>query len=104
MSVEIIGASLFQTTHIVNRSTIDVSSTRNSVVLIALYDEGHRGRGCVDSLQSNGWTLKEGWFVEYSNRYQLNTIFYKEIDAGTKVQFTCTQRDKTFAIFVYDGK
>ena len=104
MSEKLVGTTLFQTKHYVRRATIEVSSNRNAFVLIALYEEGNREGGLVDSLQSDGWTLKEGWFVEWSNTYKLNNIFSKIINAGTKVQFTSTRKDMTFAIFAYEGK
>ena len=104
MSEEIVGTTLFQTEHYIAPSNIEVSSNRNAVVLIALYEEGNREGGLVDSLQRECWTLKEGWFVQWSNTHKLNKIFSKVINAGTTAQFTSTQDRMTFAIFTYEGK
>ena len=71
------------------------------------FAQGSRAGGLLDTLQNDGWILKEGLFVNWNIRNlraNLNKIFSKKIEAGKTVYFTSTIDKMTFAIFVYECK
>ena len=96
---ELVGSTLFQPEHYVARSTITVSSNENAEVVVALMEA--RDGGLIDVLPSEGWTLKEGWSVDWHE--SLNKVYHKPVSAGGSVTFTSTEDQMTFAILVVKG-
>ena len=99
---DLAGSMLFRPKHYVNRGTISVSSTNDAYIWVALLET--RDGGLMDVLATEGWTLKEGWYVQWSNNNEkLNKIWSKQIAAGETVTFTTTEDRMTFAIFALEG-
>ena len=94
---ELVGSILFQAEHYVARSTITISSDRRVDVIVALMES--RDGGLADVLQSEGWTLKEEWSVDW-HESRLNKVYLKPVSAGGSVTFTSTEDRMTFAILV----
>ena len=104
MSGDLAGSILFQLEHYVaQESTILVSSDQEAYIRVALYEEGGRDGGLMEVLSTEGWSLKEGWYVEWSNQNKLNKIWSKQIEARELVNFTTTMNRGTFAIFASEG-
>ena len=100
MPEDLIGSILFQSSHYVNRTTISVSSSNDAYIIVALHET--RDGGLMDVLPTEGWTLLNGWYVEWSNMNErLNKIWSKPIVAGNSVTFSTTENLMTFAIFVF---
>ena len=99
MPEDLAGSTLFQPKHYVNRATISVSSTKDAYIWVALYET--RDGGLMDVLPTEGWTLKDGWYVQWTEK--LNKIWSKHIAAGETVTFTTTKDSMTFSIFVHEG-
>ena len=98
MPDKLIGSTLFQSGHYVNRATITVSSTVDAYIMVALYEK--RDGGLINVLSSEGWTLIDG-NVKWTA--MLNKIYIKHIAAGNSVTFTTTKNRMTFAIFAFQG-
>merc|ERR1711997_277567 len=82
ISDELLGASLFQPTHYVNRGTMSITSNRDAEIFIALYIlEANREGGLMESLPADGWTLRDGWHLTFGNR-GLEKVWAKSIKAG----------------------
>ena len=105
ISDELIGSILFQPSHYVNPGTMSISANRNAEAFIALFEEG-KGRegGLMKVLEADGWTLKNGWYLEWSNQHKLNKIWSKKINAGETVSFTSTKNRMTFSILIKEGR
>ena len=104
MQGDLDGSILFRSEQYVNRSTISVSSTKDGYIWVALHEA--RNGGLMDVFTTGGWTLKNGWYVEWSNNgaeENLNKIWSYFITAGASVTFTTTEDRMTFAIFASDG-
>ena len=104
ISDELVGNILFQPPHYVNAGTMSINANRNAEAFIALYEEGDREGGLMEALQANGWTLKNDWYLEWSNQHKLNKVWSKKINAGDSVSFTSTKNRMTFAILVKEGR
>ena len=104
----LLGATLFQPNHYVNARTMSIDSNRNAEIFVAVYEEGNREGGLMEVLQADGWTLKNGWYLEWSNKlnklHKLNKVWSKNIDAGETISFTSTKDRMTFAILIKEGK
>ena len=100
----LLGATLFQTNHYVNARTMSIDSNRNAEIFVAVYEEGNREGGLMEALQADGWTLKNGWYLEWSNQHKLNKVWSKNINAGETTSFTSTEDRMTFAILIKEGK
>ena len=72
-------------------------------IFIALYEEGNREGGLMEALQADQWTLKNGWYLEWSNKHKLNKVWSKKINSGERVSFTSTKNRMTFAILIKEG-
>ena len=104
MPNELPGSTVFQPVHYVDIATITVSSTIDANIRVATRDD--RDGGLMDVLPADGWTLEDGWFVEWTgvqNNEMLNKILSKQISAGESVTFTTTKDAMTFAIFASEG-
>ena len=101
---ELVGNILFQPAHYVNAGTMSINANRNAEAFIALYEEGDREGGLMEALQANGWTLKNDWYLEWSNQHKLNKVWSKKINGGETVSFTSTKDRMTFAILVKEGR
>ena len=107
ISDELLGATLFQTNHYVDSRTMWIYSNRNAEIFIAVYEELGRDGGLMDALQADGWTLKNGWYMEWngwSGRHKLNKVWSKNVKAGETIFFTSTENSMTFAILIKEGK
>ena len=58
----------------------------------------------MEALQADGWTLKNGWYLEWSNQHKLNKVWSKNINAEETISFTSTKDRMTFAILIKEGK
>ena len=94
------GAILFQPNYYVNGRDISIDSNANAEIFVALYEEGDREGGLMQVLHIDGWTLKNGWYIEWSKRHKLNKVWSKKISSGEKVSFTSSKDRMTFAILV----
>ena len=105
MTGSLAGSTLFQLEHYIGKTaTIVVSSNKDAHIRVALYEEEGRDGGLMDVLPTGGWTLKDGWYVEWSNNFKLNKIWSIQIAAGASVTFTTTRGSGTFAIFASDSE
>ena len=100
ISDELLGATLFQPNHYVNARTMSIDSNRDAEMFVAVYEEGNREGGLMEALQADGWTLKNGWYLEWSNQHKLNKVWSKNINAGETTSFTSTEDRMTFAILI----
>ena len=100
----LLGATLFQPNHYVNARTMSIDSNRDAEIFIAVYEEGNREGGLMEALQADGWTLKNEWYLEWSNQHKLNKVWSKNINAGETISFTSTKDRMTFAILIKEGK
>ena len=100
----LLGATLFQTNHYVNARTMSIDSNRDAEIFVAVYEEGNREGGLMEALQADGWTLKNEWYLEWSNQHKLNKVWSKNINAGETISFTSTKDRMTFAMLIKEGK
>ena len=100
----LLGATLFQPNHYVNARTMSIDSNRDAEIFVAVYEEGNREGGLMEALQADGWTLKNEWYLEWSNQHKLNKVWSKNINAGDTISFTSTKDRMTFAILIKEGK
>ena len=98
------GAILFQPNYYVNSRNISIDSNANAEIFVALYEEGDREGGLMQVLYIDGWTLKNGWYIEWSKKHKLNKVWSKKIRAGETVSFTSSKDRMTFAILVKHDK
>lgn len=83
---------------------MSINSNRDAEIFLALYEEGDREGGLMEALQSDGWTLENGWYLEWSNTHKLNKVWSKNINSGETISFASTKDRMTFAILVKEGK
>ena len=98
------GAILFQPNYYVNSRNISIDSNANAEIFVALYEEGDREGGLMQALYIDRWTLKNGWYIEWSKKHKLNKVWSKKIRSGESVSFTSSKDRMTFAILVKHDK
>ena len=104
MNNELLGATLFQPAHYLNKATMSVTANKKAAVYVALYEP--RDGGLMQVLQTDGWELTshELAWINGPNTHKLNKIWTKQVNAGSTISFTSTKDNMTFAILVKEGK
>ena len=99
----LLGSTIFQPRHYVNAGTMSIDSNRDAEVFVALYIGDNREGGLMEALPAEGWTLKNDWYIEWSNHHKLSKVWSKHIKAGETISFTSTMDRLTFAILIKEG-
>ena len=93
---------MFQLEHyLCCQQTVTIASNKNAEIVVAAMDG--RDGGLTTVLPSEGWTLKEGWSIDWSAE-GLSKVYSKTISAGDSVSFTTSGSQLTGAIFALEGK
>ena len=103
ISNELLGGTLFQSNHYVDKSTMLINSNKDAVIFVAVYEEKSRDGGLMEALQADGWTLKSGLYLEWLGQHKLNKVWSKKIKAKETISFTSTKNGMTFAILIKEG-
>ena len=106
ISNKLLGATLFQSNHFVDKSTISIDSNNDADFFVAVSEEKSRDGGLMEALQADGWTLKSGLYLEwqtYCCQHKLNKVLSKNIKAKETISFTSTKNGMTFAILIKEG-
>ena len=100
MPEELVNSTLFQPTHRVDISTIEIFSVHKAMIYVGVFES--KDGGLMEVLPKLGWKLEDGWFVEWNNgpKERLHKIWSLQIEAGQSITFTTTKKDMTFAIFI----
>ena len=112
MSDEFLGLSLFQPKHYVGAGTVSINSNTDAEIFIALFiedDRNLRDGGLMEALPADGWTLKDGLYLEWDGGHygggihRLSKVWSKNIKAGETISFTSTKGQMSFAILMKRG-
>ena len=103
ISNELLGATLFQSNHYVDKSTMLINSNKDAVIFVAVYEEKSRDGGLMEAFQADGWTLKSELYLEWLGQHKLNKVWSRNIKEKETVSFTSTKNGMTFAIMIKEG-
>ena len=103
MSDGLWGATLFQTHYYINATTLSITSNRDAEIFIALNDKHDGVDGLTETLNSNNWTLNNGWYLEWSNWHKLNKVWSMKLNSSNTTSITSTKNGMTFAILIKEG-
>lgn len=107
ISNDLLGSYLFQLEwEIVNSSSVSISCNRDCVVIVALWEHESRQDSLINSLQFDGWLLKNDQPIKgkKDEKYvAAKAVLSQIIQANRSLSFSKHENSLPISVFVFEG-